>query len=120
MVGRTTIISRKEFLRRTKIPTGAVAPRVGGGFTSITRAEFRARGGARGIRKTFEAQKKIPVGVTSITRPARNNQLVTVTKSGKVTTRNARTGALIDQFFTTPLQAAQFISAPQTFSERLI
>ncbi len=123
MVGRSTPISRKEFIRRTKIPSGAVKPRPGGGFTPISRQEFRRRGGGGGIaeqQRAIEEQKKVEAKrISSVTKPRRGGGTVTVTKSGKVTERDIR-GKLIRQFQTTSLQAAQFILTPPTQAQRIV
>ncbi len=103
-------------------------PRVGGGFEAIPAAGpgsgvGRLGGGRRGGRaapsRPGEPLPSIPAGVTSITRPQRGGGTITVTRSGKVTRRDAR-GALIERFQTTEREARSFIASPQTQSERAI
>ncbi len=96
-------------------------PRAGGGFEPIptTRPSGGRAGGRVPPSKPGEPLPSIPAGVTSVTRPQRGGGTITVTRSGKVTIRDAR-GALVERFQTTEREARSFISKPQTQSERII
>ena len=117
MVGRATPKPKFGSLReKARTPTGRFTP-----TAQRLRAATTARGtgGRAAPSRPGETLPSIPTGVTSITRPQRGGGTITVTRSGKVTIRDAR-GALVERFQTDESQARRFIAAPQTQSERII